>query len=156
MKKILITLTVIFVFCYSGFILAQNESSTIYFFHSNVCPHCIAENKVLKSIEKSCPEVTIERHEISDVNNQKMMQDYAEKYGVPADQREYVPLTIIGQDYFVGFSDDIKTKIESHLTQDCLAKVNKASFNFVPFISVAVIIILALIFLAYKKKWYTK
>lgn len=156
MKKILIILSTVFVFCYPGFILAQEGSQTIYFFHSSICPHCIDEKKFLNKVEKACPEVKIEKYEMSSEENQALAKEFQDGYGVPEEQRGYVPLTIVGQEYFVGYNDDIKAKIESYLTQDCLAKVSEVSFDFTPFISVAAIAILVFIFLAYKKKWYTK
>ena len=68
MKKIF--LLILLAFCPLSFVFADTKNSVnIYFFHSNTCSHCKAENNFLKSIEKQYDNVNVYRYEVHDEKN---------------------------------------------------------------------------------------
>ncbi len=118
-----------------------NASTTVYFFHSITCPHCRKESTFLDNMEEKYPEITINRYEVSDEDNVKLMKEMAIKYGAERVLGS-VPLTFIGKKYFVGYDNDntsgreIENEIQTALgvrsdKKDKLAS-NKKTFN-VPF-----------------------
>ncbi|MDP3996015.1 MAG: hypothetical protein Q8P74_02090 [bacterium] len=119
MKK-LILVGFIFVFL-SPFspVLAQDKIE-IEFFYSPICIHCAAEHKFLDEIEKDYPEVIINRHDATQIQNYDLMRDMAEERGVER-YLGTVPLTFVGQEFFVGFDNkegigkDIENSIKRQL-----------------------------------------
>ena len=92
----------------------EDNKVSLYLFHGQECPHCEEERTWLDSIKDTYnDDLNIYYYEIwhDDVNAK-----YAEKvrslYGV---ERVGVPLTIIGDEYFIGFSSTIKSKMENKI-----------------------------------------
>ena len=103
MKKIF--LLVLLVFCPLSFVFADTKNSVnIYFFHSNTCSHCKAENKFLQSIEKQYDNVNVYRYEVHDEKNTDKIKMLEDIYQISL---ESVPVTVIGDTIFYGFSDDV-------------------------------------------------
>jgi thiol-disulfide isomerase/thioredoxin len=123
MKK---TFLILFLIVFSGlliktdFSLAQQKVE-INFFYSAICPHCAKEEEFLKELKSKYPEVEIKEYEvISNPENQKILQDFYEKYKVPERERGYVPVTFTPTKYFIGFNEQIGAEIESCI-KECLA-----------------------------------
>ncbi len=72
----------------------------LYLFHSNSCDHCKDEIKWLNSIEKDYKYLKIHYYEVGE--NSKIYDLVKEKMGIESNS---VPLTIIGNDYYIGISD---------------------------------------------------
>jgi len=72
----------------------------LYLFHSNTCGHCQSEISWLNSIEKDYSYLKVHYYEASE--NAELYQKVKEKLGISSVS---VPLTIIGNDYYVGFSE---------------------------------------------------
>jgi len=67
-----------------NFALAQQNPIEINFFYSAICPHCAKEHEFLKELKNKYPEIEIKEYEvISNVENQKILNDFYEKYKVP-------------------------------------------------------------------------
>ncbi len=121
MKKIyLILFTFIFLISIikTNFALAQKNNFSnvvkIYFFYSAICPHCAKEEEFLKELKDKYPEIEIKEYEvISSLENQKILQDFYEKYKVPERERGYVPVTFTPTKYFIGFNQQIGKELES-------------------------------------------
>ncbi len=101
----------LFFFCLIFFlpasVFAQAPKLDIYFFYSKSCPRCLAEEKFLLKIEDNYPDVKINRYLVSDPQGIEILNSLAEKY----DAQRYVglvPLTFIGDDFFVGFDSEDK------------------------------------------------
>jgi glutaredoxin-related protein len=80
------------------------EVLEINFFYSEACPHCADEQEFLDQIEEKYPGVRINRHPISQAHCREELIDLCRKY----DLEKYiglVPLTFIGEDFFLGFDD---------------------------------------------------
>ncbi|MBR6949786.1 MAG: hypothetical protein IKH54_06365 [Bacilli bacterium] len=88
-----------FVFLLPFDTLAKENNVTIYFFHGDGCPHCAAEEEYLKKLD----DVKIVRYEVwYDSSNEEFMQKVKDSFGI---DKSGVPLTIIGNSYFIGYSE---------------------------------------------------
>ena len=101
--------------------LVSAKEVNLYLFHGDGCPHCAKEREYLKEIEKEYDDVNIHLYEIwYDTDNQELMAKVKKELN---SSTNYVPLTIIGDKYTVGFNDNtklmIKNNIEKCLKEDC-------------------------------------
>lgn len=93
----------------------ENNSLEIDFFYSLTCPHCISEKSFLESIEENYENVYFNYYKVDDEKNFENLMQLYEKYEVPHNMRGVVPITFIGEDYFIGFDDSMKLKIENSI-----------------------------------------
>ena len=101
MKKI-VRLFFAFILC-CLFITNVNakEKVNLYFFRGEGCPHCAEEERYLKKI-KDNPNVNVIEYEVwYNSENEQFMNKVKEEMGI---DKTGVPLTIIGNTYFMGFS----------------------------------------------------
>lgn len=101
--------------------LVSAKEVNLYLFHGDGCPHCAKEREYLKEIEKEYDDVNIHLYEVwYDTDNQELMEKVKKELN---SSTNYVPLTIIGDKYTVGFNDNtklmIKNNIEKCLKEDC-------------------------------------
>lgn len=101
--------------------LVSAKEVNLYLFHGDGCPHCAKEREYLKEIEKEYDDVNIHLYEVwYDTDNQELMAKVKKELN---SSTNYVPLTIIGDKYTVGFNDNtklmIKNNIEKYLKEDC-------------------------------------
>jgi cytochrome c biogenesis protein CcdA len=122
MIKKFLPLLLIVIFCLSlkpSLGLAEDNKIEAYFFYSATCPHCRAEEGFLDKIEGKYPQLEIKRYEVSNTNSQELYKQIGKKYGVPEQALSLisVPLTIIGDKYFLGYLDEKTTglEIEDHI-----------------------------------------
>ena len=102
-----------------NFSLAQNQAE-INFFYSAICPHCAKEEEFLKELKNQYPEIEIKEYEvISSQENQKILNEFYERYQVPVGKRGWVPVTFTSTKYFIGFNEQIAKEIESCI-KECL------------------------------------
>lgn len=113
-KKILSIVFILgLLFFIVDFALAQDKVE-INFFYSKTCPHCANEKDFLKELRQKYPELEVKEYEvISFPENQKILADFYEKYGVPKNERGRVPVTFTPTNYFVGFNDKTAKDIEN-------------------------------------------
>jgi len=90
----------------------QNKP-VIYFFWSPGCPHCLTEKAFLEGLEKKFPQVEIKQYEFS--KNVELVREFYQDYKVPSQEQGFVPVTFIGDKYFVGFSERIGQEIENYV-----------------------------------------
>lgn len=94
--------------------LAQSNTGNkviIYLFWGDGCPHCAAEKPFLEELASQHPEVEIRSFEIWKIDaNRAKLDKMAQAYGF---KPSGVPTTFIGDQYWVGFSDDIKSQIQT-------------------------------------------
>lgn len=77
----------------------------LYLFHSNTCEHCKEEIEWLKSIENDYSYLKIHYYEASE--NQKLYEKVKDIMKIDS---PYVPLTIIGEDWYIGFASSKERK----------------------------------------------
>ncbi|HCC04908.1 TPA: hypothetical protein DEP58_01215 [Patescibacteria group bacterium] len=91
--------------------ILENDVATLYFFHSVTCPHCREEQKFLDKLETKYPELTILRYEVSDPTHTPLMRQLAAEHGAER-YLGNVPLTFVGEQYFVGYDNERTTGAE--------------------------------------------
>jgi len=96
--------------------LASNESKEINFFGSPTCPHCLNEKQFLKGFKEEHPDVIINEYDFS--KNVELVNNFYKEYNVPKNQQGLVPVTFIGNNFFVGFNDPIQKQIEEYVLGD--------------------------------------
>ena len=123
LKKNQIVLILISVFIFLLFqspVLAQSNELTdinIYFFWGDGCPYCEKEKPFLDSLILKYPRVKLVEYEVwFSSENQDIFQQFAETLGFDP---QGVPVTIIGDRYWIGYREDNQAEMEAAL-QDCL------------------------------------
>lgn len=86
----------------------------IYLFHGKECPHCAEEREWLKGIKEDYKKyIKVYYFEVwHDKDNQKVLAKVMKKYKI---EKEGVPLTIIGDEYFLGFSETNASLMEGKI-----------------------------------------
>jgi thiol-disulfide isomerase/thioredoxin len=83
-------------------------------FWGDGCPHCADEKVFLEGLQDRHPLLVIEQYEVwSSPENRARLQDIAKEMGF---EPQYVPVTIVGDQYWVGFSEIIAEEIEQAVT----------------------------------------
>jgi glutaredoxin len=90
----------------------KSETVTIYFFHSDTCPHCKAEKKFLESIKKDYPNLVIRSYEVSSSTNYDYMKIAKDRMGSTSTG---VPFTVIGDEFFNGYMASIGSRMKATL-----------------------------------------
>ncbi len=106
LKKIIFVLII-----YFGLITGVNakEKVKLYLFHNYDCPHCAEEKLYLNQLETEYDNLEIITYEVKkDTQNRQLFKDFLEHNDWKVSG---VPVTIIGGTHFVGYNDDIGTKI---------------------------------------------
>lgn len=110
MKKFIIFLISIFLF-FPMVVNASDKTIDIHLFYSSTCPHCSDEKEYLK--ELSLDDSTIKVH-LYQVNGNEENSNLLDKVQKLIDgETPYVPYTVIGSKYRVGFNNSTKLEIEN-------------------------------------------
>ncbi len=89
-------------------------------FYSSTCPHCKEERAFLDALEEKYPELAVNEYEIAyHPENQEVLVQFYQQYGVPQEEWGMVPVLFTPQRYFIGFDEQIGGRIESCLIE-CL------------------------------------
>ncbi len=82
----------------------------IYFFWGDGCPYCAREEPFLEDLTRRYPNVEVRAYEVwYDAANQALFKKMADAMGF---EPRGVPVTIIGERYWIGFNDAIAQEIE--------------------------------------------
>lgn len=111
MKRSLKYLLVIILMFVSISVASAKNYVDLYLFHSDSCPHCKAEISYLKLLENKYDYLKIHYYEVS--KYPKLTDKVRDVYNI---DNSYVPLTIVGSDYVIGFSDDTKEQLNNMIT----------------------------------------
>ena len=137
MKRFLVILCFIIMMIPYNVYASDERDVNIYFFHSNSCSHCKAEEEILRKIENKYNNVKIYRFEIHDKENFSKMEQVMRIYKL---NRNAVPLTVIGDTIYTGYNEEksvikfVKT-IEYYSIypyQDRVMEVIDSSYDSVP------------------------
>lgn len=105
-RKIIFSL--IFCFLFLPNVNAE-EKVKLYLFYNYDCPHCADEKVYLNQLDEEYDNLEIIKYEVKkDETNKELLSDFLKKQEWDINA---VPITIIGTNYFVGYNDDIGTKI---------------------------------------------
>lgn len=109
MKKIISILIICFCILIPTVQAEDKNLVNIYLFHSDTCPHCREEIKLLDELEKEYDNIKIYKFEISEEENSLFFSKIANIYNVKTTS---VPFTIIGNKTFSGYnSENTKKKL---------------------------------------------
>ena len=86
----------------------ENSLVNLYFFHSNTCYHCKEEEKFLKRLEKNYSNLNIYDYEIHEDKTEPLLKNVERLYDIKTNG---VPITIIGEEVFVGYNESNNLKI---------------------------------------------
>ena len=109
LKKTLFTFFVFILFLMPLVTRAENDNINIYFFYSKTCPHCQAEKEFLTQLAKSDQNIKINAFEVSEKTNANLLLLIGKTFNLNVSN---VPLTIIGNRYFPGWSDSDISKLD--------------------------------------------
>jgi thiol-disulfide isomerase/thioredoxin len=129
-RKTLFKIVVMLVLLVAGFwqvapgraaVPAQTPTDVpIYFFWGDGCPHCAEEEPFLERLARSNSHITLYKYEVWYVpENQALFKKMAAAMGFEA---RSVPTTVVGDRYWVGFSEEIGAEIEAQVKL-CLDEV---------------------------------
>ena len=107
----------------------EKDKINIYLFRGEGCPHCADEEKWLKIVEKEYKDkVNIYKFEVwySKDNSKKL--DKVKK--VFDSKKNGVPFTVIGESYYVGYSDSIRSNMQNKINEYLeIKKVSNSNSN---------------------------
>ncbi len=110
-------------------VLAKTQDSTavnIYFFWGDGCPHCEEEKPFLDALVSKYDRVSLVDYEVwYNRDNQAVLLQFSRALGF---EPGGVPVTVIGDQYWIGFGDSYKAEMESAL-QQTLADPNAADIG---------------------------
>ncbi len=99
-------------------VLAQTQDSAdvnIYFFWGDGCPHCEEERPFLEALVDENTQVNLVDYEVwYNRDNLEVLSQFSQALDF---EPGAVPVTVIGDQYWVGFRDEYKTEMESALQQ---------------------------------------
>lgn len=85
--------------------------ATLVLFHGDGCPHCAAEREWLGGLRQRHPALVVEEHEVwFDDANRALLEATAAEMGF---EPTGVPVTIVGDHVWIGFSEAIGGEIEA-------------------------------------------
>lgn len=95
--------------------VSAKEKVNLYLFHSETCGHCQAEIKYLKELEQEYDNLKVHLYEVdSHKDNAEKMIKVKEALKIDSPN---VPFTVIGNYYYIGFSDGIADGIKELVDQ---------------------------------------
>ena len=107
MKRFLYSILFIFISFISISVVSAKDVN-LYLFHSSTCPHCKEERAYLKKLKKKYDYLKVKEYEVHD--SALVTEKVRDGLGI---KESYVPITVIGSDYIIGFSSATKDDIES-------------------------------------------
>lgn len=108
MKKVFLLITTILLLLPIS--TSAKEKVDLYLFHSETCSHCQAEMKYLHELEKEYDNLELHLYEINNSKkNTELMIEIKEKLDIDSPN---VPFTVIGNYYYIGYSEGIKEGIK--------------------------------------------
>lgn len=97
----------------SSAVRMQSEDPDIVLFHGEGCPHCADERAFLAELRERRSDITVAEYEVwYDEGNRALLSEYEQHLGFTA---QGVPVTIVGDRVWIGFSESIGSQIEQAL-----------------------------------------
>lgn len=100
-------LLIIFIISIGNVLADSKNLVNIYLFYSDTCPHCASEEKLLDSLKDKYDNIRIYMYEVGNSDNAKLLEEVAKIKGTNVTG---VPLTIIGDKVYKGYSDEDSKK----------------------------------------------
>jgi len=109
-KKFLVFLISLFIFL-PVIVNAETKEIDIHLFYSSTCPHCSDEKEYLNELTKSDPNIKVHLYQVNGNEENSLLLDKVQK--LIDGESPYVPYTVIGSKYRVGFNNSTKLEIEN-------------------------------------------
>ncbi len=123
MKKLLVFLISLFLFL-PMVVNASNEVIDIHLFYSSTCPHCREEKEFLNELIKEDKSIEVHLYQINGKENIENNELLEKVQKLIDGESPYIPYTVIGREYRIGFSAATKVEIESIINaykeKDCV------------------------------------
>lgn len=91
----------------TDFIKSDEDKVTLHLFYSNSCGHCKKEKEWLEEYTKENPFIEVKQYEMD--SQPALLKNVRKALSI---HNSYVPLTVIGSDYFIGYNNDIQKQIK--------------------------------------------
>jgi len=102
-------------------LIGDSQGVVVYFFWSSSCPVCTRQKPYLEDWDNKYSGIEIKAFEVSRSENVDLLKQMAEANGF---QARGVPITFIGDKYWVGFSDAYAIEMENTIKRcsvvDCI------------------------------------
>lgn len=106
LKKIFFALIICFCFLTNA---NAEEKVKLYLFYNYDCPHCAEEKLYLEQLQEEYKNLEIIKYEVKkDKENKELLNDFLKANNL---EITGVPFTVIGTNHFIGYNDNIGTKI---------------------------------------------
>lgn len=112
MKKFLIFIITLFLFL-PIMVNAEEKVIDIHLFYSSTCPHCKAEKEFLNELVKNDSSIKVYLYQINGQENIENSELLDKVQRMIDGETPYIPYTVIGREYRVGFNESTKVEIES-------------------------------------------
>jgi cytochrome c biogenesis protein CcdA/glutaredoxin len=90
---------------------AADDEVVLTLFWGDGCPHCAAEEEWLEGAVETYPQLTVRRYEVwHDESNRVLLEETAAEMGF---NPVAVPVTIIGERHWIGWTDAIRDEIDA-------------------------------------------
>lgn len=110
MKKFLIFLVTLCLLLPLG-VKAEEKVIDIHLFYSISCPHCKEEREYLEDLEKKDSTIKVHYYEVTQNKENSDLLDKVQK--LIKGETPYVPYTVIGSKYRVGFNNSTKLELDN-------------------------------------------
>lgn len=110
MKKLLIFLITLFIFLPIT-VSAETNEIDIHLFYSSTCPHCSDEKEFLNELVKNDPSIKVHLYQVNGNEENSALLDKVQQ--LIKGESPYVPYTVIGSKYRVGFNKSTELEIEN-------------------------------------------
>lgn len=115
MKKLIFSFSILIIMFGSFIVVFAQEKIEVSFFFSTTCPFCAKEKAFLEDLEEKYSQIEVKKFNTSEKKNAELLEELYRGYRVPSELRGFVPITFIGEQVFLGFSEEIGSKIENHI-----------------------------------------
>lgn len=97
----------------------SEKKVVVYFFWGDGCPHCSDQRSAMSAWFDKYPDLEIKTYETwANADNREILESLAKAYDTSV---QGVPMTFIGDKYWVGFASDYETEMTAKI-DECLAK----------------------------------
>ncbi len=116
-KNLLIGVVVFVALLFTNSQVSAESPVTGYLFYGTGCPHCKKERAYLQKTQERLPYFEVQEFEIYyDRDNSQLLQKVANRLNT---QVGGVPFLVVGDDYFIGFSEEFSPKEIENKIQAC-------------------------------------
>lgn len=85
---------------------------TMHQFHLSTCQYCIEQSKFNPQFSEAYPYLDIVIHDIQTQEGQQLLNEYVENTTGLSDERIGTPVTIVGDNYLIGFGGPDSTGVQ--------------------------------------------